>query len=159
MKLMHNCIRTFLSIKQLYFFFHFSLYFGEKIFWWVQRENTKVLLFIFFHSPSTKHTPKKFPYLFSLKNIPFTLFHTQTNTPSKQWLVITLYMNCPHLAMLFYICGFNGTLLLTSCRHGCLLFLVPNLLHFLCFSCTHFVFVTDQTKEEACSIKEAPSWS
>ena len=48
--------------------------FGEKAFWWNQRENT-FPSFIFLSSHLIKHTLKKFSFLFSLQNFSFTLFH------------------------------------------------------------------------------------
>ena len=75
------CTWVFLSINKkfistYFFFFHFK----EKTFWWVPEENTWVPSFIFLPPYPTKHTPKKFSFLFYLQSIPFTLFHLQTNT-------------------------------------------------------------------------------
>ena len=58
----------------------FSLNFGEKTFWWVQRENTWISPFIFLLSHSTERTQKSFPSHF-LRNFPSFLFHLQTNMP------------------------------------------------------------------------------
>ena len=74
-------IWAFLSIKKKFTPTQFSLYFGEKIFWWAQGENTWAPPFIFLPSYPTKHTPKRFSFLFSLQNFPSTLFYLQTNTP------------------------------------------------------------------------------
>ena len=62
-------------------FHEFSLHFGEKTFWWAKRENICAPLFIFLPFYLTKHTLKKFSFLFSLQSFSSSLFHLQTNTP------------------------------------------------------------------------------
>ena len=44
--------------------------------------------FIFFPFHQTKHTPKKFSFLFSLQSFSSTLFHLQTNTPLRTLSII-----------------------------------------------------------------------
>ena len=60
------------------FFLEFSLYFGEKSFWWVRGENTWISLLIFLPPHLTKHTSKSFPSHFLSK-----IFHPPYFT-SKQ---------------------------------------------------------------------------
>ena len=59
---------------------------GEKTFWWAQGENTWVSQFIFFPPHPTKHTLKKFSFLFSFQSFPSTLFYLQINTPYRDTL-------------------------------------------------------------------------
>ena len=61
---------------------NFSLYFGEKTFWWVWGENIWVSPFIFLHSHPTKHTQKSFNshFLFKVFHPPyFTSKQTHLN--------------------------------------------------------------------------------
>ena len=46
----------FCPLRSLVFSLQFSLHFGEKTFWWVRRENTCTLQFIFLPPHPTKHT-------------------------------------------------------------------------------------------------------
>ena len=48
----------------------FSFYFEEKIFCWIQGENTWTLPIFFLSLPPTKHLPKKFSFPFSFQNFP-----------------------------------------------------------------------------------------
>ena len=66
-----NARGYFRPLSSPVFSLQFSLYFGEKFFWWVRRENTRISLFIFLHFHPTKHIPKKFHSHFLFK-----IFHS-----------------------------------------------------------------------------------
>ena len=88
---------NFCPLSSLIFFIQFFLHFRKKTFCWAQRENIQTLSFIFLLLHLTKHTSKKFFFLFSLQNFPFTLFYFQTNTSLKFKLIwknffLTYYM-------------------------------------------------------------------
>ena len=97
MKPMCTCTWTFFSIKKKCIPTQFSLHFGEKTFWWTQRENTSIPPFIFLPFHPTKHSLKKFSFPFSLQSFPSTLFHLQTNTPLIMPLSVKAISYCPLL--------------------------------------------------------------
>ena len=72
----------FCSLNSLIFSIQFSLHFWEKIFWWVQGENTRPH-YLFSFLPTQPNTLKKFSSPFSLQSFPSILFHLQTNTPLR----------------------------------------------------------------------------
>ena len=77
----------FCLLNSFIFFLQFSLHFREKFFWWAQGENTQISLFIFLppHPPNTLKKKNFFPFF--LQSFSSTLFHLQTNTPSRSvWL-------------------------------------------------------------------------
>ena len=74
--------RYFWKLISWAFLSQFSLYFGEKIFWWAQRENTWAPAFIFLPSHPTKHNSKSFSshFLFKVFHPPyFTSKQTHSN--------------------------------------------------------------------------------
>ena len=74
------CTWVFFSIKKKFIPTQFFLHFENKTFWWAWRENTWTPSFIFLPLYPTKHTLKKFSFLFSFQSFPSTLFYLQTNT-------------------------------------------------------------------------------
>ena len=60
---------------------HLFIIIGEKTFWRAQGENIWAPPFILLPSHLTKYILKKFFFLFSLQNFPFTLFHPKQTCP------------------------------------------------------------------------------
>ena len=71
---------NFCPLSSHIFSFQFSFHFRKKTFCCTQRENIRTPSFIFLLLHLTKHTSKKFFFLFSLQSFPFILFHFQINT-------------------------------------------------------------------------------
>ena len=87
----------------------FSLYFGEKIFWWIWRENTWVPP-IFFPSPPSNQIPNKkvFLFIFSPKFSihPISPLNKHTSFGKKEWIEIKwIFLEYSSL-LLFW--SFNG---------------------------------------------------
>ena len=86
---MCKCTWVFHPLTSSIFSLQLSPHFGEKTFWWAQRENIWIPLFIFLLPHSTKCTLQK--------SFPSTLFHLQTNTP---WVLGFSHGNLTHLTQL-----------------------------------------------------------
>ena len=82
-KQLEENIGIFVNQEKIHPHLVFSPFWRENILMGPGRKHLDPTIY-FPSSLLTKHTSKKFSFLFSLQSFPSTLFHLQTNTPSKK---------------------------------------------------------------------------